>query len=161
MVKLNLGCGFDIRKDYINCDIDDRRSGLWKKLDLILDLERPLPFKNEVADFIYCSNVCEHLRNFTDFMLEAHRVLKSLSIIEIHVPLFPCVASLADPEHVRFFIPETFEMFGNPYKLVTNNYKGIGLFDIVFTETNEYTKHFTEVMVKMKKVNLDYWKPIV
>lgn len=152
-MRLNLGCGFKKAKDYINCDISKRCNP-----DRIVDLDKPLPFGDSSIDKVLAHHVCEHIQDFTSFMLEIHRVLKMDSVIEIKVPEFPCKASVADPDHVRFFILETFKMFTNPYAHITSNYIAVGLFDIVTIDAKKYTEDFTEITCEMKKVNWDYWE---
>ena len=44
-------------------------------------------------------------------MRELHRVMKKGAALSIKVPEFPCAASVADPTHVRFFVPRSFEHF--------------------------------------------------
>lgn len=72
MNKINLGCGVDYKKGYINVDND--RSN---KLDVYADFTERLPFVNNFADVIYCKNVFEHIPNPLNFLLEIKRVLKN------------------------------------------------------------------------------------
>ena len=46
-VKLNIGCGRDIRKGFVNCD---KRKG--SGVDKIVDLEKKLSFKSGYANTI-------------------------------------------------------------------------------------------------------------
>ena len=82
-IKLNLGCGRDIRDGWDNYDLFplDKRV---KKLDLN---KLPLPFETNSIDYIYMGSVFEHLDvNRLDFMEESHRILKPDDVIEILVP---------------------------------------------------------------------------
>jgi predicted SAM-dependent methyltransferase len=58
MVSMNLGCGKDIKKDYVNCD----RIQL-PGVDVIGDLEKGLLFKTSCVDHIFCRYVLEHFDN--------------------------------------------------------------------------------------------------
>ena len=49
-VKLNLGCGTDYKKGWIN--IDNNSDDNIEKLDLNWDLRKPLPFKDNSVDFV-------------------------------------------------------------------------------------------------------------
>jgi len=162
MIKLNLGCGEDIRRepgvDWINCDINPECAG--KKPDKIVDLEKPLPFESGTIDYVYTNQVFEHIRNYTELMIEIHRVLKMGGILEASVPLFPCRAAVADPDHIRFFVAESFTMFENPE--YHPYFRGAGLFEVIKTEhrfnkypnisVEESKAFFTELKVKLKKV---------
>ena len=57
MKKLNLGCGQNILKDYVNLDAM-KLDGV----DVIHDLEKfPWPFKDNTFDEVYTSHTLEHL----------------------------------------------------------------------------------------------------
>ena len=155
---LNLGCGSDYKEGFINCDINPDCDGI--KPDKIIDLEKPLPFPSNTVDFVFANQVFEHIKNFVDLMIEIHRILKPNGILEARVPLFPCRAAIADPDHIRFFVPESFGMFCNPG---THPYfKGRGLFDIVDTQfgynhyegmsLQESKDFFTCLLAKLEKV---------
>lgn len=106
---LNIGCGHDYAKGFINIDFDDKY-----KIDLQLDLEQTkLPYEDNSVDFIKACHILEHINNFIPLMKELHRVLKDKGILYIRIPEFPCGASIADPTHVRFFVPATFYLFTN------------------------------------------------
>ena len=84
-MKINLGCGNDIRDGWVNCDkySDDPRV---TKIDLNV---LPLPFDDEVADYIYLSHVLEHLTVHPfEFLVDCHRILKKDGVLEVHLPPF-------------------------------------------------------------------------
>lgn len=153
-MKINLGSGYNPEKGYINCDILPEC-----KPDVILDLEKPLPFEDNSVDKVYTCQVLEHIKNFTELMIEIYRVLKPGGELEAKVPLFPCRAAVADPDHIRFFVPETFVMFCDP----THHpyFRGVGLFEITDTKLgfNNYSdmtpqeskNFFTELKVNLRK----------
>jgi predicted SAM-dependent methyltransferase len=83
-MKLNLGCGTDIRKDYVNID---NCSEL--KPDIVCNLgHEKLPFKNNSVDYIYANHFFEHLdSNETMFLLdELYRVCRDGALIEVISP---------------------------------------------------------------------------
>lgn len=96
-LKLNLGCGDDIKKDFVNIDM--------KKLpgvDLVWNLDKlPLPFKDSSVDYILCSHSLEHLNNPVGFMIDLHRICKSGATIDISVPHYSSCASYAELDHKR------------------------------------------------------------
>lgn len=84
MVKLNVGAGRNILKDYQNVDLYHPRA----------DVTAPawdLPYGDETVAEIYCSHMMEHLRvgepNQLDLTLkEFYRVLVPLGILEMITP---------------------------------------------------------------------------
>jgi len=83
MLKLNLGCGKNIRPDYDNIDISSTDSRVIKMN--ILNLAR---YDDESVDEIYLSQVIEHLNNkeLRPALKEWNRVLKSNGKIIITTP---------------------------------------------------------------------------
>ncbi len=107
MRKLNLGCGKDIRKGYINLDIVKM-----KGVDVVHNLNKfPYPFKSNEFDEVYTSHVLEHLDNFIQVMEELKRICKPGARIIIRVPHFSCGVSYRDPTHQRLFSYFTFDYF--------------------------------------------------
>ena len=107
MERLNLGCGTDIKKRYINLDFLDI-SGLDVKHDLN---KFPYPFGENTFDEIYTSHVLEHLDDLTNVMKELKRICKDGAKIKIRVPHFSCGVSYRDPTHKRLFSYFTFDYF--------------------------------------------------
>ena len=95
MVKLNLGCGDDIRDGYINID-------KYVKADKQLELNKiPYPFKNNSVDEILALNILEHLNNPYDILMEWHRICKPGATISIMTPHFSSGNAWADIQHTR------------------------------------------------------------
>jgi len=105
-MKLHLGCGRDLKKGYVNCDVSSD-----VKPDKIVDLEKKLPFKNNSVDEIIANHVLEHIVNFVPLMHEFHRVCKKGAKIKIRVPFYTSCEQATDPTHVREFTPFTFDYF--------------------------------------------------
>jgi predicted SAM-dependent methyltransferase len=79
--KLHVGCGTNRFDGWINADITPRA-------DLIIFLEKKLPFKSNTLDRIYSEHVLEHV-SFgagVSFLREALRVLKPGGVIRIAMP---------------------------------------------------------------------------
>lgn len=74
-MKLNLGCGGNILEGWSNHDAD-------------VDITKPLPWKDNIADFILIEHCLEHVTGPEGFrfMKEAHRVLKPGGVLRICVP---------------------------------------------------------------------------
>ncbi len=70
-----------------------------------------LPFKDDSFSEIRAYHGLEHVHDIVSVMNECYRVLKDNGIMTIKVPEYPEPESMADPTHVRFFIPQTFYYF--------------------------------------------------
>jgi predicted SAM-dependent methyltransferase len=80
---VNLGCGPHYVEGMINCD-----GNLMNKIDLWLDLRRPLPFPNASVSVAYCSHTLEHLfpEDAISLLREIHRVLGPGGVARVVVP---------------------------------------------------------------------------
>jgi predicted SAM-dependent methyltransferase len=107
-MKLNLGCGRDIKKGYINLDIVDLPG-----VDVVCNIEKKLPFDDSYFDEIYCDNVLEHVNNLDYVLGEIHRILKNNGVVKIKVPHFSSFCSFTDPTHKRFFGYFTLDYYTN------------------------------------------------
>jgi ubiquinone/menaquinone biosynthesis C-methylase UbiE len=70
-----------------------------------------LPFKDGSFLEIHAFHILEHVPDIVSVMNECYRVLKNKGTMVIRVPEYPEPQALADPTHVRYFIPETFGYF--------------------------------------------------
>ena len=94
-MKLNLGCGNTLLKDYYNFDKYGYTVKDWNIEDLnynnifYIDLDKiPLIFKNLSIKNINLNQVLEHLNiNPLDIMKEFYRILKEGEIIKIGLPV--------------------------------------------------------------------------
>jgi len=116
MLKLNLGCGRDIRPDHWNVDRVPLRG-----VDLVLDLESPLPFRDGAFDEIYSAHVLEHVDRFLELMAELHRVCAPDGRLALYLPHLSFFAAYTDPTHRRFFGYHSFDYFaaGGDYNFYT------------------------------------------
>ncbi|MDD5254371.1 MAG: methyltransferase domain-containing protein [Candidatus Nanoarchaeia archaeon] len=106
MKKLNVGCGRDIRKDYINLD-----SAKLEGVDIVHNVEDlPLPFKNEEFDEILCKDVLEHV-DYVPVLKDLNRILKKNGKLIITVPHFTSRNNFVDPTHKNSFSVRTFDFF--------------------------------------------------
>ena len=104
-MRLNIGCGKDIREGWLDCDFVAE-----PEVDRVFDASKRFPFQDESIDEILMSHVLEHIFNWPDTLLECHRVLRKGGRIEIRVP-YGVGWHNADPHHVRFFWPGTMDHF--------------------------------------------------
>lgn len=111
MSKLNLGCGEDYRKGFVNLDISDK-----VKKDYKINIEDGLrQFKDNIFDYVYSRHVLEHINPgkllFT--MDEIHRVCKPGAIVDIYVPHFSCGKTYQSYDHLTFM--SWFTFIGNDF----------------------------------------------
>jgi SAM-dependent methyltransferase len=73
--KIQFGCGGNFISTWENHDKD-------------VDLRKPLPYKNDSADFIFAEHTIEHLfqREAWAFLEESYRILKRGGVIRLSVP---------------------------------------------------------------------------
>ncbi len=85
MLKLNLGCGLDYKKGWVNIDIDKQTNP-----DKIVNLNKvPYPFEKNSVDEINASHVIEHLTlSPIEFLLECRRILKYEGKLHLRYPNF-------------------------------------------------------------------------
>ncbi len=111
MMKLNLGCGNDIKKGWINLDISGASD-----VDVVHDLNKiPLPFENEKFDIVLCNDVLEHV-DYHPLINDIHRILKSGGLLIIRVPHFTSKSNYGDPTHINQFSTKSFYYFTNQKK---------------------------------------------
>ncbi|MBS3083584.1 class I SAM-dependent methyltransferase [Candidatus Pacearchaeota archaeon] len=107
MRKLNIGCGNDIKKDYVNIDFVKQPG-----IDVTHNLEKfPWPFSSNTFDEIYSSHFLEHVSDLQKTMQEITRISKPKGRVVIRVPHFSCGVSYRDPTHKRLFSYFTFDYF--------------------------------------------------
>ncbi len=72
-IKLNLGSGNTKIKDYLNVDIKDMNG-----IDVVHDLNKPLPYKDGEVSNIFASHIIEHFwwKDTGRILMDWYRVLK-------------------------------------------------------------------------------------
>lgn len=75
-MNIHVGCGGNILPGFDNTDFDK------------VDITKPLPWGDEIADLIFAEHVCEHLstHDALHFFQEAYRVLKHGGVLRVCVP---------------------------------------------------------------------------
>lgn len=91
--KLDLGCGKFKHKGFIGVDIEK-----FDGVDIVADLNQPLPFRDNCIKQIYCSHSLEHIKDPYHLINEIYRVCMPDAIMEIIIPL-----NEPDPTHITIF----------------------------------------------------------
>ena len=154
MTKLNLGSGKDFRYGFINVDIEDF-SELANKRNMIfkqLDLEKPLPFKDNSVDEVYCASLLEHIFNLSQLIDEIYRVCKPDAKVTFRVPHF---TNNTFEFHIRPFRFDMLHDYCLPNEKYTSNkfYKKSWLNKIYFYKIKRKID-FTSIYNFMNVINL-------
>jgi len=105
--KINLGCGSDIKEDYLNVDMIHRNG-----VNLILDIENQMSIlPSDHFEEIYMNHSLEHISNFMEVMKQIHRISKDGTKLFINCPHFSSIGMYSDPTHKTFFSSRTFNLF--------------------------------------------------
>ena len=90
-MKLNIGCGDDVRAGYVNIDVRRTRPNV-----LAMDLEKDLlrPFPDDSVEEVIAKDVIEHIswRRVEDLIKDIFRVLKRGGRLFIQVPDLEAIA---------------------------------------------------------------------
>ena len=134
--KLNLGCGLNYKKGYINTDIDKK-----VKADIYFDFSKfPYPFKSNTFEEVYASHILEHLKNVVEVMEELYRICKKDAVVKIKVPYFTTPGALTNFHHITYFDSGTMNIFepkSNYHYYTKANYKILKK-KIVFGKLHKY-----------------------
>jgi SAM-dependent methyltransferase len=113
-MRLNLGCGREIREGWTNLD----RQNL-PGVDCVFDLEgcglQPLPFDDDCFEAIEASHLLEHIRNLLPLAQELHRVAVPGTVLTVRCPYGSSDDAWEDPEHVRAFFLNSFGYLSQPF----------------------------------------------
>ena len=161
-IRINLGCGRDYKEGYINVDIVTDFP-----VDVVADLSKPLPFKDNYADEIFASDILEHFTKEDGevFLKECFRVLKvgGVCIIRTHNLDQIITQFKDDPWVMKHFIYGNTEhtgvwgahkyAYGKEELEMILAYIGFGKVNIVREETN-FLVHAVKEKTKEKKFTI-------
>ena len=112
-MKLNLGCGKDIREGYTNLDKRD-----WGQ-DIVRDVLKGLPFDNNKFDEVLASHFLEHIRNGENLYFvftEIWRVLKNDGLLIVRLPHSESPEAFY-PDHLSYWNEKMLTaMVNDPYQ---------------------------------------------
>lgn len=123
-MRLNLGCGRDIRQGWVNIDCAPGPG-----VDHVTDFDNApvLPFPDDSVEHSEASHLIEHLRRPLPFMQELWRVTKPGGTLALLCPHGSSDDADTDPTHVRRMYEGSWPYFGQPFYWRTTDsygYKG-------------------------------------
>ena len=115
VVRLNLGCGRDIREGFKNIDSMDLPG-----VDLVFDFEKcdteyHLPFGDNSVDEMLLSHTLEHIQDSLGLMQELHRIAKPGMLLTVRTPYGSSDDADEDPTHVRRYFIGSWGYFSQPF----------------------------------------------
>lgn len=111
MRKLNLGCGQNIIENFINVDILP-----FAGVDVIVNMEAGLPFKDNSFDYLFVKDSLEHVGNIVQLFEEIYRILKPKGILHFIVPYYTALSAYQHLTHKTFFTHNTMMHFSESEK---------------------------------------------
>jgi len=134
-MKLNLGCGKDYRRRWVNHDFN---KGV--KADVYFDLQDfPYPLEENKFDYVLACGVLEHIAqtNLIRVMEELHKICKPNAVIEIYVPHRSGMYAFNHITHYSFF--------------------GLGKFDTFLPEVDFSGERYSKVQFNVLKEELHFF----
>ena len=112
--KLHLGCGREIREGWVNLDMLDLPG-----VDVVRDVLRGLPFNDETFEFIFSSNVLEHIPQSESIwiMNEIWRVTKFGGQFHCILPTAGTQTYYENPTHLSNWTANTISFFVKGHKM--------------------------------------------
>ncbi|MGH3440000.1 MAG: class I SAM-dependent methyltransferase [Sciscionella sp.] len=104
-MKLNIGCGIDVRIGWVNLDAVNLPG-----VDVVHDLDTiPWPFDSCCFEEVDAFDVFEHVSDPLGFVAELHRVLAPGGMALIHTTHWRSPNAWTDPTHRRTATERTFD----------------------------------------------------
>ncbi len=119
-MKLNFGCGRDVKSGFYNVDIQ-KGPGIDKSFDFE---KTPYPLKDNLFEYILINQVIEHIGNLPAVFDELYRISKNKAIIDIRTPYVGSKSAYYDLGHKSFFNDRSFtSICGTDFYNIKNNNK--------------------------------------
>jgi hypothetical protein len=131
MKKLNLGCGNDYKKGWVNLDLIDVKKDIKHDLNKI-----PYPFKKSLFDETLMKMILEHVQDPIGVLKEVIRISKDNAKIIVIVPHATSYANFTDLQHKTNFTETSF----NKELLEEYELKELELTKVDFIYTNSWKK---------------------
>lgn len=125
-MKLNLGCGKDIKEGWVNIDREPKPEDVPVSDYMTYDISRPMPLlETSSTTEMLLSHILEHIQNPLPMMEELHRIARHDCLLTVKCPYIGSDDAFEDPQHVRQYSPGSFLYFAQPtYWQADYNYRG-------------------------------------
>jgi len=155
-MKLHLGCGYDKKEGYVNCDISEEVNP-----DKIVDINKTLPFEDNSVEEIFMNHVLEHTPKPLEVMKEFYRVCKNDAKIKIQVPYFSSESAFSMMDHYSFFTWTTFDMLDKNHP---NHWQGVGNFKtikkrLIWRKQLKFFEYFFNLFPRVYQEFFCWWFP--
>jgi len=146
--KLNLGCGGDYKKGWVNLDCN---SNIKSVPDIVYNLNNIpwKPFKNNQFDEIFASHIIEHFPNPLEIFEELYRISKNGGVIKIKVPHWSHYFAFTDMTHKTFFSINSFRLLDSNLKYYDRKFK----FKLKFVKYNNSLGFLRKIINKILNLN--------
>ena len=155
MIKLNIGCGNDIKEGFINMDKYPINKSV---IRFDFDKEK-LPFDNNSVDYVYMRHSLEHINERQKAVMEILRVLKDGGVFKCILPTnSPCITHksyrhikgyfkifIANNRYDEKYGCESFSYMVFKYRLIS--IKGL-IYRIVESIRNYFSSEYEWEMIK-------------
>jgi SAM-dependent methyltransferase len=152
-LRLNLGCGRDIRPGWVNIDCAPLPG-----VDHVVDFDaKPvLPFDDMTVARSEGSHVIEHLHNPLPFMAELWRVTEPGGLASFRCPYGSTDDADEDPTHVRRMFAGSWGYFGQPHYWradygYTGDWQPVTVTLTLFPEFSGLTDAEAQAMVQLQR----------
>lgn len=151
-LRLNVGCGRDLRPGFVNVDESPLHTGIRASADA-------LPFPNGSASEVLALHVLEHVPNLDATMREIARVLIPGGVLTATVPYG--LWSLFNPFHRRAFDERTMDLFCSMRDTSLEPREDFRLFRQAITVRGwpwwHLRKHFGVHLPLGRRLEITYW----
>ena len=110
-IVLDIGCGHEKIKPKRGEKVIGIDSIKDEGVDIVHNLEKPLPFPDNYADGIYSNHAFEHVQNAKQLIEECFRVAKPGAEIYIRVPHYTSTGMYTDLTHRTFFSSRSLDYY--------------------------------------------------
>lgn len=91
-------------------------------VDVVLDLNGPLPLRSDSADLVFACHSLEHVRDLMATLREIYRICRDGAQVCIIAPYGMTSLNLANPYHLQFFNEHTPRFWtSSPFSLIDRN----------------------------------------
>jgi SAM-dependent methyltransferase len=149
-LQVDLGCGPSKPAGFIGLD-----SCPLPGVDIVADLQKPFPFRDDSVDVVRAHDTIEHLRDPIHTMNEIWRICRPGGLVDIRVPSTDGRGAFQDPTHISYWNINSFKYYTNDYPeylKLCGRYGFLGSFSLLQAEEEHSPDGVVHIHVKMQAV---------